>query len=302
MQKPTAAHSEASDAAQRGSAGSFLTRVSRVWRIGATAVGFTFFGLLSVLIALTAMPLLRCLPGTSQDKEIRSQRAMHYFVRVYLSVLEILQVGRFESVGGAKLREPGQLVVANHPSLLDVILLISLMPQADCVIKGSYIKHPLLGGAARGAGFIPNWEGPNLVEECAERLIQGRSVIIFPEGTRSPVGELGRFARGAAHIALRSGRDPVPVTIRCDPATLYRGKAWWDVPHRMLTLSARVGDPLLVKDHVTPTMSPALAARALTKSLQEHFEAELASADSPWRDAKKSNSVRHEIRHSIPSK
>jgi len=233
-----------------------------------------------VLIALTAMPLLGLLPGTKKEKEIRSQRAIHFLARFYLRVVEILQVGRFEATGASKLRQPGQLIVANHPSLLDVILLISLMPQADCVIKGRYLHHPLTGSAARGAGFIPNWEGPNLVDECAERLIQGRSVIIFPEGTRSPVGRLGRFARGAAHIALRSGRDPVPVTIRCDPATLYHGRAWWDVPHRMFTLSAQVGDPLLVKEHVAPAMSPALAARALTRGLREHFEAELASSGS----------------------
>ncbi|MEE8165473.1 MAG: lysophospholipid acyltransferase family protein, partial [Myxococcota bacterium] len=112
---------------------------------------------------------------------------------------------------------------------------------------------------------------------CAERLIQGRSVIIFPEGTRSPVGELGVFARGAAHIALRSGRDPIPVTIRCDPATLYRGKAWWDVPHRMFTLSVHVGDPLPVKDIVDSTMSRARAARAVTAALREYFEREVAT-------------------------
>ena len=290
MQKPTAAHSEASDAAPRGPSGSLVATLSRFWRIGATGAGFAFFGLFSVLVALTAMPLLRLLPGTNQEKQIRSQRAIHYLVRVYLRLLEGLQAGRFESVGGEKLREPGQLIVANHPSLLDVVLLLSLMPQADCVIKGSYIHHPLLGGAARGAGFIPNWEGPGLVDQCAERLIQGRSVIVFPEGTRSPVGRLGRFARGAAHIALRSGRDPVPVTIRCDPATLYRGKAWWDVPHRMFTLSARVGDPLLVKDHVTPAMNPALAARAVTRGLRDHFEAELASVDSTGTDSTRAGS------------
>jgi 1-acyl-sn-glycerol-3-phosphate acyltransferase len=280
MQKPNAVDSEASDAVPRGSVGSLVATFSRGWRILATGAGFAFFGFFSVLIALTAMPLLRLIPGTNPEKEIRSQRAIHYLARAYLRLVEILQAARFESVGGEKLREPGQLIVANHPSLLDVILLISLMPQADCVIKGSYINHPLLGGAARGAGFIPNWQGPDLVDRCAERLIQGRSVIIFPEGTRSPVGRLGRFARGAAHIALRSGRDPVPVTIRCDPATLYRGKVWWDVPHRKFTLSARIGDPLLVKDHVAPAMNSALAARALTRGLREHFEAEFASSDS----------------------
>jgi len=288
MQKPTAAHSEPSIQGHHRPIGLFASgpvmAFSRVWRIGATGLSFVLFGLFSVLIAITAMPLLRIYPGTRQEKEIRSQRALHWVLRGYLRTLELLQVGRFTSVGGEKLRRPGQLVVANHPSLLDVVLLISLMPQADCVIKGSYISHPQLGGAVRGAGFIPNWDGPELVDACVERLIQGRSLIIFPEGTRSPVGELGRFARGAAHIALRSGRDLIPVTIRCDPATLYRGIPWWDVPRRMFTLSASVGDPILVKDLVSPSMSPALAARAVTSGVRKHFESELAAPGEPSRE------------------
>jgi 1-acyl-sn-glycerol-3-phosphate acyltransferase len=160
------------------------------------------------------------------------------------------------------------------------MLLISRMPQADCVIKGSHMQNFFMGRAARGAGYVPNWEGPGLLDDCVERLLQGRSVIIFPEGTRSPVGELGRFARGAAHIALRSGCDPIPVTIRCDPATLYRGQAWWDVPHRMFTLCARVGDPVHVEEFVDPSMNPARAARVVTRRLREHFDRELRHSES----------------------
>ena len=251
--------------------------VSRSWRILRTGLAFACFGFLSLVLALVAMPLLRLLPGTPRRKEIRCQHGVHWFVRVFMRGMQILRVTSIRAEGGEKLREPGLLIVANHPTLLDAILLICLMPQADCVIKGSHFDNAFLGASARGAGYVPNWDGPSLVADCAERLIQGRSVIIFPEGTRSPVGELGPFARGAAHIALRSGRDPVPVTIRCDPATLYRGKAWWDVPHRMFTLSVHVGDPLPVKDIVDSTMSRARAARAVTAALREYFEREVAT-------------------------
>jgi 1-acyl-sn-glycerol-3-phosphate acyltransferase len=280
MQKPIAARSEALGGARRGRAGSIPARFSRIWRMALTGFSFALFGILSLLVALTVMPLLRALPGTPREREVRTQRAVHWLARAFLGSVSTFQLGRFESTNGERLRQPGQLIVANHPTLLDAILLISLMPQADCVIKGSHMDDVFMGRAARGAGYIPNWEGPGLVDDCVERLIQGRSVIIFPEGTRSPVDELGRFARGAAHIALRSGRDPIPVTIRCDPATLYRGKAWWDVPHRRFTLSARVGDPLIVKDLADPTMSPALAARAVTRGLRARFEQELGNTET----------------------
>ncbi|MBW2419924.1 MAG: 1-acyl-sn-glycerol-3-phosphate acyltransferase [Deltaproteobacteria bacterium] len=174
-----------------------------------------------------------------------------------------------------KLRRPGILVVANHPTLLDAWALMSQMTQADCIVKERYYKNFFLGGAARAAGFIPSRDGPSLVDECVGRLRRGRSLIIFPEGTRSPKGELGVFARGAAHIALRAGCDPVLVTIDCDPATLYHNQPWWDVPERVPTLSLTVGDALPVKEVVSPEMSRGKAARALTHHLREHFERQL---------------------------
>ena len=104
-----------------------------------------------------------------------------------------------------------------------------------------------LASAIKGAGYIPGRNGPQLVESCVERLRRGRSQLIFPEGTRSPKDGLGALGRGAAHIALRSGCDLVPVTIECQPATLYRGLAWWDVPERRFIVTLNVDAPLSIE-------------------------------------------------------
>jgi 1-acyl-sn-glycerol-3-phosphate acyltransferase len=154
---------------------------------------------------------------------------------------------------------------------------MSLMPQADCVVKASHYHNPFLGAAVKGAGYIPNLDGPKLTEECARRLGRGRSVIIFPEGTRSPVGELGSFARGTAHVALCANSDPIPVTIKCEPATLYRGSPWWNVPERRFAYSVKVDEPLSIKDALPNDLPEGPAARprrarALTRTLQNYFE------------------------------
>jgi 1-acyl-sn-glycerol-3-phosphate acyltransferase len=186
-------------------------------------------------------------------------------------------VMEFRSSGTERLRQPGLLVVANHPTLIDGIVLMSLMPQADCVVKASHYRNPFLGAAAKGAGYIPNLDGPSLTEECAARLRRGRSVIIFPEGTRSPVDGLGSFARGTSHIALRANSDPVPVTIKCEPATLYRESPWWNVPERRFTYTVTVGEPLSIVDALPDDLPEGPAARprrarALTRTLQNYFE------------------------------
>lgn len=295
MPKPTAVPASASGEAAGVPRAGLLAGISRAWRIFRTGLSFVSLAGYCLALALVIIPVLHLWPGTRAAKEIRAQKAIHYCVRAFMRGLQITRVARIEVEGGELLGKPGQLVVANHPSLLDAFLLITLMPQADCVIKGSHIGHPILGGPARGAGYIPNWSGPSMVEECVARLRQGRSLIVFPEGTRSPVGALGPFARGAAHIALRAGTDPIPVTIECDPATLYRGNAWWDVPPCRFTLRVRVGEPLSIDSLIseaaragtapgirgnetsaTPrrgaSLSAGRAARIVTDALRDYFE------------------------------
>jgi 1-acyl-sn-glycerol-3-phosphate acyltransferase len=254
----------------------FTQIISRGWRISATGFGFVEAAALSLLPAVAA-PGVRLLSGDREQAELRIQKAIHWLTRFYLKSLGLTGAFRVRCDDRKKLQRPGILVIANHPTLLDAWALMSQMPQADCIVKEQYYENFFLGGSARGAGFIRNRHGPRVVDECVERLTRGRSLIIFPEGTRSPKGELGPFARGAAHIALRAGCDPVPVTIRCDPATLYRGQDWWDIPERVPNVTLAVGDPILVKDVVDTEMNRGRAARLLTAHIREYFERQLAS-------------------------
>lgn len=240
-----------------------------------TGLSFAHVGLVCLLLGLVVFPIVRLLPGTREEKEIRSQWWVHRAVRNFFDTLERLRVGRLRGCNVERLNQPGVLVIANHPTLLDAFGLISLMPQADIVVKGSHYHNPFLAAAARGAGYIPNLSGPRLVADCVERLARGRSMIIFPEGTRSSVDSLGTFARGAAHVALKSNCELVPVTIKCEPATLYRGRPWWDVPEHSFTLTLTVDEPLVVKDIVQQPMALPRAARILTAALTDHFERRL---------------------------
>jgi 1-acyl-sn-glycerol-3-phosphate acyltransferase len=264
--------SEDSLAARRGR---FTRFASRGLRIPATGFAFVGAGILPLLLAATA-PVLHALPGGRERAELRVQKGIHWLTRFYLGGLSLMGAFRVRCSDREKLQRPGILVVANHPTLLDAWALMSQMPQADCIVKERYYKNFFLGGSARGAGFIPSRDGPELVDECVDRLRRGRSLIIFPEGTRSPKRGLGPFARGAAHIALRSGCDPILVTLRCDPASLYHGQAWWDVPDSTPILTMTVGDPLPIKDIINQEMSRGRAVRVLTTHFRETFERQLA--------------------------
>lgn len=242
-----------------------------------TGVAFASLGVASLLLAFVVLPLLRLRPRSRdaagrEQGELQAQRVIHRAAGLYLGWLSFMGILRIRCTGAARLAEPGSLVVANHPTLLDAIVLMSLMPQADCVVKERYYVHPFLGGTARAAGYIPSRDGPGLVADCVERIVRGRSLMIFPEGTRSPLDGFAPFERGAAHIALRAGCDPVPVAITCEPPTLYRGLPWWRVPERRFDLTLRVGEPLPVKEIVADFTSRGRAARVLTDRMRDTLE------------------------------
>ena len=112
-----------------------------------------------------------------------------------------------------------RVFLANHFSTLDIWALVPALPDTTrFVAKKSLFWIPILGQAMRVAGFIPIDRGDRTrairsLGRASERIARGESVILFPEGTRSRDGKLGRFKRGAFHLALETGVPIVPVAI-----------------------------------------------------------------------------------------
>jgi 1-acyl-sn-glycerol-3-phosphate acyltransferase len=209
--------------------------------------------------------------------ELAVQRIVHRAFRCFLRGVRGLGLVRIVWIGAERLRAPGpHLVVANHPSLIDVVLLVACMPQVDCVVKQAHWRRPLMRRVVTAAGYISNADGDALVEACVGRLRQGRSLLLFPEGTRSPPGRLGFFRRGVAHISLRSGRDPIPVVIRCNRPFLVKGRGWHEVPDGAVEFTVEVHRPFAVRRSDDIAAEPR-AARAVTAAIRELYE------DRLWR-------------------
>lgn len=104
------------------------------------------------------------------------------------------------------------VIVANHPSLIDVVLVTVLVPRTLYVAKSALRASPVLAAIVR-ATSLP--DDARLPESAATYLARGWNLLVFPEGTRSPsTGGLHPFRRGAAQVALRTGSPIVCVEIR----------------------------------------------------------------------------------------
>ena len=251
-----------------------MVNPGRVWRILATGFCFLIFTSGSLCLSCGFLPFL-CL--ATRDKDVLRRRTRFFvqkFFRFMTWLIERTGCMRLKVEGVEKLRSAGGvLVLANHPTLIDVVVLMGLIPQANCVIKSALFRKLALGRTLRSAGYVENGEPDRLVEDCRLSLEAGQPLIIFPEGTRTTPGRPMVFQRGPAHLLLASGKPVLPVIIRCRPDALLKGQPWYHVPERRFELELKVLDALPPESWEASVRGEArpLAVRKLTRQLESFF-------------------------------
>jgi 1-acyl-sn-glycerol-3-phosphate acyltransferase len=181
---------------------------------------------------------------------------------------------RFDGV--ERLGRPGQLIVANHPSLIDVVFLFAHLRDTNCIVKQSFWRNPCSSGPVRAAQYIPNNGEADMLEIAADVLREGQTLIVFPEGTRTVPGQPPVFHRGAAAIALRGATTITPVFISVEPTTLTKAEPWYRIPPCRVQVRLRVGDDILPSTFNDSAPLP-IASRRLNDHLHRLFLKELAA-------------------------
>ncbi|MGZ8181052.1 MAG: lysophospholipid acyltransferase family protein [Methylobacter sp.] len=240
------------------------------WRLFATGLSFFSFGAGGLLLWIFVFPVLSLLPGNSLQKVSRGQKVVSCSFYVFIGLMHKLGIMTYEIVGLDKLNRPGQLIIANHPTLVDIVFLISRIQQASCIVKAKLCHNPFMRGPIVNAGYISNGDPEQMIAECVTRLRSGGSMIIFPEGTRSIPGQPYRFQRGAAAIALQANAVVTPVTLTCYPSTLTKAEQWYQIPERRFHLTMHVGDDITL-DEFAGISPKSIAVRRFTQYLQDYF-------------------------------
>lgn len=239
----------------------------RFWKVYSPiglALGFGMLGFL----CLIWLPFAFFFKLTLTDKFGHSlgRLAIRIGLNFYIIFLVIFCGCRFNiSVEKEKIRGAA-ILVANHPSLLDAILLLALVPNTICVMKASLLDNPLLGASARLAGFIRNSDPFDMIAHVKEGLGEGTNILLFPEGTRSNSRRRVNTLNQSA--ALLSSKLDLPMRtflIYYDQRFLGKGDKITSLPKLPMKISVREGE----------VFSPTSAYTDLTNDLETYFNNEL---------------------------
>ena len=249
-------------------------RLNWLWRSAATGFCFAVFGVASIVAGITLFPLL-CL--TTRDPDVARRRAQaltHHWFGAFSRLMAALGAIHYEIHGAERLRERGVMIVANHPSLIDVVLLLGYLPEVDCIMKPAIFENPFMKRPANWLGYIAQRSPEQLFADVSAALRKRHSVLIFPEGTRTVPGQPIRMGHGAARMAVETGATILPVAIRVTPPHLFKHEPWWrapvSLPHYVLT----VGEPYPAARFLNEADGvPSVAARRLSRHWEQHFAA-----------------------------
>lgn len=235
------------------------------YEVLAMGLGLGMLAVICLLWVPVALPLYLLLPR-HWGRRIGRLAIMGSF-RFYLWFLGTFCYCSFDLDELDNLRRDAPLIiVANHPSLLDAVILLSRFPNMVCVMKAALANNLLFGAGARLARYICNDMPLEVILRAREELEDGGQLLLFPEGTRTtqfPVNPC------SGSTGLISGRTGVPVqALLIEFSSPYLGKEW--------PLFRRPSLPLRVAVRVGRRFSPPKDIPAFTRELEQYFRDELS--------------------------
>lgn len=198
-------------------------------------------------------------------------KIIHYSWKMFVRLMEGLYLIKIDRSEIKKLEKvEGTIIIANHPSLIDVVLLVSFFPRTLCVVKGK-LEHNFFIKKIIKSLYITNNENiEEFLKDTNTALNQGFNVIIFPEGTRSDYKKSPTLQRGFAQVAIRSNASILPIKITNIPKILGKKQKWFVANSKRSKYSFQV-KPVIYQRDFFDTSLHKMAVKIAKKAKEELF-------------------------------
>lgn len=183
---------------------------------------FIYFGLGSILMSVFSLTIMKIIPLNEKTKI----KGFRYFISKFMK--SVLYTNPFIhekeiNINNEKFEKPAVLI-ANHSSFLDILAVGMLSPKIIYLVNDWVYNSPVFGATVRRAGFYPVSEGlEGGIEHLRQKVEEGYSLMVFPEGTRSKSNQIKRFHKGAFYLAEHFNLDIIPILIHGASEALPKG-------------------------------------------------------------------------------
>ncbi len=254
--------------------------VKYCWEWFLLFIGLAYWAVTGIIVSLVAVALAWVLPqqyGLHCGRFL-IQKSFQFFI-LFLKVTGLLILD--DQALAILAKQQGAMIVApNHLALWDVVFIIAQVPRLICIMKGSILRNPLLGGGARLAGYIPINSISQMLKSTIAQLKKNEQLLMFPEGTRTKTNAqwLNPLKGGIAVLAKQAEVPVIPVFIRSNTRFYEKGWPLYKKPDFPLKITIKVGEPIRINADET--------AQAFSQRLEKKYIDELSSPHPLRRTAK----------------
>ena len=196
---------------------------------------FILFGIGAAIISFVIFSCIALTRPEEKRKYLYAEvihKAWNWFIRdlqrIGIIKINVSDMERLKNLSG-------KVIVASHPTFIDVVILIGLIPKSTCLAKKETLKNPLFRNIVKSIYIINDIDFEKLKADTDRFLKEGFNIIIFPSGTRTKPGEDFKIHKGSAAIALNSNSGIIPVKITTDYPFLQKGRPVYDIGEKYVS-------------------------------------------------------------------
>lgn len=221
---------------------------------------FFIFGIGAVILNFLLFPFIK------NNKELCSD-IIHNTWRFFVNLMMFLKLFRLDVKKLEKIEN--KVIVSTHPSFIDIVILIALIPRSTCFVKKELAHNPILKNLVTSIFITNEVELDELKAESKKMLDRGFNVIIFPSGIRHRRDEFPKIRKGASLVALNAGKNIVPVRMFSDRDFLFINQPFYAVSDRCVNFEIEQMREINIADFIGE--SEIITKQRLTNKIEDEL-------------------------------
>ena len=221
---------------------------------------FFIFGIGAVILNFLLFPFIK------NNKELCSD-IIHNTWRFFVNLMMFLKLFRLDVKNLEKIEN--KVIVSTHPSFIDIVILIALIPRSTCFVKKELAHNPILKNLVTSIFITNEVELDELKSESKKMLDRGFNVIIFPSGIRHRRDEFPKIRKGASLVALNAGKNVVPIRMFSDRDFLFINQPFYAVSDRCVNFEIEQMREINIADFIGE--SEIITKQRLTNKIEDEL-------------------------------
>lgn len=221
---------------------------------------FFIFGIGDVILNFLLFPFIK------NNKELCSD-IIHNTWRFFVNLMMFLKLFRLDVKNLEKIEN--KVIVSTHPSFIDIVILIALIPRSTCFVKKELAHNPILKNLVTSIFITNEVELDELKSESKKMLDRGFNVIIFPSGIRHRRDEFPKIRKGASLVALNAGKNIVPIKVFSDRDFLFINQPFYAVSDRCVNFEIEQMREINIADFIGE--SEIITKQRLTNKIEDEL-------------------------------